>query len=374
MPLLDDPHDPVAERLEADLWFRDSDRQYVETLTRQIILQRASVVFISPNPTVLDHYGRLLVQKLRRGREIETAVLFETNKEFLIQRFNALLAPLSLDTARKPAQPEQPAQAWLLQIYSDEQLAEAQLLSRLVSDFPGVNVSLILLASPYVAQPFLSGGPGKTMLQWAIDSPEPAELNTLLAAADQTGRGPECRELLERLGHVPPAPRIPERAPEPLDPADADARAELEATVASLRNRQNLAAEPTAARRKPLPPRSAPPTQPKTTRPPGRLTKVILVIFVLVFAAAAAWLFWAGDTLNPATETISTEISVPGNGTTPTENPPLTDAASSTIAPTIPPPTGAEPGEQLPAPPSEREMLPLESGNGPAPTQKPHAR
>ena len=49
---------------------------------------------------MLDHYGRLVINKLRKMTELQIEVFLPQNTEALLDRFNQILSGLSLEDAR----------------------------------------------------------------------------------------------------------------------------------------------------------------------------------------------------------------------------------------------------------------------------------
>lgn len=197
---------------------------------RLVAQQRSDLVLTHLSANVLDDFGRRLLQRLRAQGGIEVSAIFDMSDDLLVDRFNSLLGPLTIEEARAPREnnPKLLApQAWLIQLQSGKQLPQIQLLARLARDFPAANVSFIILAHPTAAEELLESRIGQTMVRWALsdtnltqesesDAPAPAQADQ--AAAAQTMQA--FRQAQQtREAHTQPTP-----APTPM-PTPSSAKA-----------------------------------------------------------------------------------------------------------------------------------------------------
>jgi hypothetical protein len=136
------------------------DGEGLVALGRHILEQSPGAILIGAGGIVLDQLARQLVNVLRQhgaNGDVQVAILFEMSRELLLDRFNQRIAHLSVQDARLEKQ--LPAlQVWVLHVSDDEQVSRALLLARLVHDFPGAGVRLVMLASPS-AEANLGTGP-----------------------------------------------------------------------------------------------------------------------------------------------------------------------------------------------------------------------
>lgn len=213
-----------------DMFFRDDDRARMDQAVRVLSEDKQSVTLACDNDEVLAHYGRMLVRRLRQTPQMKVEVYYPSNTEALLQRFNEALAPISVEQARRADGPNVPASVWVLH---DAKLArgdELQLLLRLVHDFPGANVRLVLLlGGPAASQ----AETGRRMLRWPVKSPNDAEAQAMRHVGRLMGFEADVQALLGRLGApeavalspaqeavgaltevTDPAPDLPEAAPE----------------------------------------------------------------------------------------------------------------------------------------------------------------
>ena len=154
------------------------EEEMLEELLQLIAQQRSDVVITNSSVSALDDFGRRLMQRLRALGGIEVSAIFDMSDDLLVDRFNSLLGPLTVEEARAPREnnPKLLApQAWLIQLQSGKQLPQIQLLSRLARDFPTANVSFIILGNPAVADELLQSRVGQFMLHWPLpETSEPA--------------------------------------------------------------------------------------------------------------------------------------------------------------------------------------------------------
>jgi hypothetical protein len=213
-----------------DLFFRDDDRARMDQAVRVLSEDKQSVTLACDNDEVLAHYGRILVRRLRQTPQMKVEVYYPSNTEALLQRFNEALAPISVDQARRADGPNVPASVWVLHDAKLARSDELQLLLRLVHDFPGANVRLVvLLGGAAATQPET----GRRMLRWSVTPPGDTEAEAMRHVGRLMGFEADVQALLERLGApdvqvlspaqeavgaltevTDPAPDMPEAPPE----------------------------------------------------------------------------------------------------------------------------------------------------------------
>lgn len=134
----------------ATVTLQERDDEGLGALARHVLEEGLGALLVSTRADVLDRVARQLVHALRQhgaNRDVQVAILFEMSRELLLDRFNQRIAHLSVQAARLE-KPGPPAQVWVLHVGNDEQVSLARLLARLVHDFPGSGVRLVMLASP----------------------------------------------------------------------------------------------------------------------------------------------------------------------------------------------------------------------------------
>jgi hypothetical protein len=162
-------------------WPHEHDRSLINTLVERLQREAVHVALIGQDTHALDDLGLKLVQSLRQDAGLEVVVFFDAQDEILIGRINQRLALLSMEQARQARSASQPLQVWVMQIQTDEQCRQAQLMGRMVRDFPAVNIRLILLVSASLAPALLEGSVGRIFLPWwlpdndAVSTPKGAD-------------------------------------------------------------------------------------------------------------------------------------------------------------------------------------------------------
>ena len=131
---------------------REAPEALLQALDDAIVGQRTSVLLASDDGQALDTCGRALLRRLRQRDGLDTSVLYDMDRQLLVERFNRLLESMSIDEARRAERGAVRAQVWLLQIQAAEGIAQAQLLIRLAQEFPGAGVTLVLLAPDAVGR------------------------------------------------------------------------------------------------------------------------------------------------------------------------------------------------------------------------------
>ena len=71
-------------------FFRPFDKARLDRLVDAINHEMLSAALISDSEGLLDHYGRILVKKLREIRNLEVEVYYPNSTEALLNRFNKI--------------------------------------------------------------------------------------------------------------------------------------------------------------------------------------------------------------------------------------------------------------------------------------------
>jgi hypothetical protein len=105
-----------------------------------------SLSVVSSQDAILDHYGKLLVARLREAApHIELEVCFPASADALISRFNEVLRPCSIEDAMGNLTSQAPPRIWIVHDAAALPDHEIQLLARLVQNFPGANIRVVML-------------------------------------------------------------------------------------------------------------------------------------------------------------------------------------------------------------------------------------
>ena len=246
--MTDDKKDPTFELHSwfdgGDIFFRPKDRSRLGKALDAIVESDLGVAIIGSNEAILDHYCRMLVARMRKLERFHLDVFLPVTTDSLLTRFNEMLSEVSLEQAAKP--PVEGQAVRLLVINDARVVNDSQwgLLVRLLADFPGVNVRLVVVInkSGWPAHEKLLHSLGKKMHRWVVNVPAADEARQLMDAAAENGYQVETEALLldaglgalvttrkanilEQQGQDPDLPDLPELDLDVLlGSADADER------------------------------------------------------------------------------------------------------------------------------------------------------
>tara|TARA_A100001015_G_scaffold306897_1_gene401905 strand:+ start:545 stop:2272 length:1728 start_codon:yes stop_codon:yes gene_type:complete len=186
----------------ADIFFRAKDKHRFQTSLDAIGQGKRGLAVIGGNDGVLDHYSRMLVTHLRDMQNFQVEVFLPNDTDSLLNRFNHILAKMTMEEARKPA--DASALVHLLVVNDAKSVKQDQwnLLVRLMTDFPGTNVRLVMFIDK-------TGWPGfeklltmfgRQLYRWVVDTPSVDEAIQLMYAAREHGYENDTQLLLEQVG------------------------------------------------------------------------------------------------------------------------------------------------------------------------------
>lgn len=208
------------------IFLRPSDRDRFDYVMRSLRDNHVSLALSSDNDGVLDHYGRMVVSRLRKSGNLQVEVFQPKNTEQLLQRLNQILSGISFDDALKFEGSPSAHRVLVAEDAKSIVPRDLELLARLVEDFPGANVSLVLIFDREGMQ--IHEGAldsfGQRLLRWPVDAPTREEGDALLAAARAVGLEVDARKLLAATGYAeePPPPFHSNAAFDPDAPFDPD--------------------------------------------------------------------------------------------------------------------------------------------------------
>ncbi|MBM3336925.1 MAG: hypothetical protein FJY60_04475 [Betaproteobacteria bacterium] len=215
------------------IFLRTADRRRFDYVMQAVQQQSLSLSLSSSHDGVLDHYGRIVINKLRKMPDLQIEVFLPQNTEALLDRFNQILGGLSLDDARNGDNSPAPRRVLIAHDAKAISARDLQLLARLVQDFPGANVSLILLMDRTgIAQHEKNlDNFGQRLLRWPLEQPTRAEGESLLTVARAMGFEVEVKKVLAATGFA--EVKIPQPVEEPVgyerERSDAKTRKNLPA-------------------------------------------------------------------------------------------------------------------------------------------------
>ncbi len=229
------------------LLFRVADRMRLEGYVSALVQDNMSLSLVSGFDAILDHYGKLLVARLREAApHIGLEVCFPASADALITRFNEVLQDYSIEDAMGAKFHNAPPKIWIVHDAGALPDNEIQLLARLVQHFPGANIRVVMLFNASSQKQKLLAAFGRRILSWDIEPPTPEQAEVLLEQARAQGRegvvGALLRQITPQKKPTPHPMSLPELVAEPAPsappaqskPADA-AQASEEATRQPVR-------------------------------------------------------------------------------------------------------------------------------------------
>jgi hypothetical protein len=203
-----DRNPDIAELIGAEgIFLRTADRRRFDYVLRGIREESLSLSLSSDNDGLLDHYGRLLINKLRKTDGLQVEIFLPQNTEALLDRFNQILADLSIDEARNAQTSQAPRRVLLAHDAKAISERDLQLMSRLIQDFPGAHVSIVLLVDKIGIQMHEKNLEkfGQRLMRWPLETPTREEGEALLDIARAAGFDVEVKKVLAGTGYVKPA-------------------------------------------------------------------------------------------------------------------------------------------------------------------------
>jgi hypothetical protein len=196
----------------APLYFRHADRLRLEGCVAGLLRDGRSLALSSNREAALDHYSRLLFARLRESSPTsQLEVYFPADTAAMLARFNEVLATQSVEQAMKLSGQESAAR--IMVVHDAGSLAdhEVQLLARLVQNFPGANIRIVLLLGTSARSRKIFESFDRRMLRWDIEAPTPDQAEAMLAQGREDGCEGAVKALLQKM-----------QAPEPGEPIQAD--------------------------------------------------------------------------------------------------------------------------------------------------------
>ena len=183
------------------LLFRVADRMRLEGYVSALVQDNMSLSLVSGFDAILDHYGKLLVARLRDAApHIGLEVCFPASAEALITRFNEVLQDYSIEDAMGAKFHNAPPKIWIVHDAGALPDNEIQLLARLVQHFPGANIRVVMLFNASSQKQKLLAAFGRRILSWEIEPPTAEQSEILLEQARAQGREGVVGALLRQIG------------------------------------------------------------------------------------------------------------------------------------------------------------------------------
>ena len=184
-----------------DMFYMKKDKLNFLLSLNALVNEHLGLVVASQTPALLNYYSRMLVARLRKIKGINLEVFLPTTTDGLLKKFNDLLTNMSLEQAKN--QPVDEASFNIMVVHDANSVAEEQwvLLTRLMADFPGVNLRLVLFLDERLAgeHDSLISRIGKDLHRWTILPPTPDQAQELLQVSEENGYQSEAKKLLNAI-------------------------------------------------------------------------------------------------------------------------------------------------------------------------------
>ncbi len=204
------------------LFFRVADRMRLEGYVAALIDDNMSLSVVSSHDAILDHYGKLLVARLREAApQMGLEVYFPASAEALITRFNEVLQAYSIEDAMGTKVAVAPPKIWIVHDASALPDHEIQLLARLVQHFPAANIRVVMLLTTTSKKQRLLASFGRRILNWEVEPPSEEQAQALLEQARAQGREGAVSALLKKITPWHAATTAPAAAPPRPEPVAA---------------------------------------------------------------------------------------------------------------------------------------------------------
>jgi hypothetical protein len=226
------------------LLFRVADRMRLEGYVSALVQDNMSLSLVSGFDAILDHYGKLLVARLREAApHIGLEVCFPASAEALITRFNEVLQDYSIEDAMGAKFHNAPPKIWIVHDAGALPDNEIQLLARLVQHFPGANIRVVMLFNASSQKQKLLAAFGRRILSWEIEPPTAEQSELLMDQARAQGREGVVGALLRQIGPQKKPPLHPMAMPDLVaEPPPAAAPSEPKPAVATQEEASETAA------------------------------------------------------------------------------------------------------------------------------------
>ena len=207
-----------------EFFFRVTDRLQMESCITALSQDSKSVVIFSHSSELLDYYGAAFVRRVKQKlTQSQVEIFMPRDTEAMLDRFNQLLNTLSLDVATASRAGTAPDKVWV--VYDANALGahELQLLTRLVQQFPGSGVSIVLMFSSEATQNDDVTRPNKQFVSWGLDLPTAEQKLSAIQQARKNGQEDLAVQFFAKLtkaaSKITPAPSTVEAVAAPRRPS-----------------------------------------------------------------------------------------------------------------------------------------------------------
>ena len=186
-----------------EIFFRGSDISRFQRVFDAVVDDAQHLLVTSHYDGVIDHYGKMMLNrlKMRSGMAVETYMPAST--EALVTRFNELVNSMSMEEARGEEASETPGR---IIVVNDPKAIDSDgwaLLSRMVTDFPGLNMRLVFLLDriPSHIEKALDRF-GSRLIRWEVEPPTSEEQLVLRKEGMAEGLEFQVERVLSRINQT----------------------------------------------------------------------------------------------------------------------------------------------------------------------------
>ena len=207
----------------APVYFRHADRLRLEGCVAGLVRDGRSLALSSNREAALDHYSRLLFARLRESSPTsQLEVYFPADTAAMLTRFNEVLAGQSVEQAMKLSGLDSATRIMIVHDAGALADHEVQLLARLVQNFPGANIRIVLLLGTSARSRKIFESFDRRMLRWDIEAPTPEQAQAMLVQGREDGCEGAVKALLEKMQAPEPGEAV-QADPAGIDPLGFDA-------------------------------------------------------------------------------------------------------------------------------------------------------
>jgi len=194
------PSMTVGEAGQPPLFFRTADRFRLEGCVAGLVRDGRSLALSSNREAALDHYSRLLISRLRESSPLSPLeVYFPADTAAMLTRFNDVLAAQSVQQAMQLPGLDSPPRIWIVHDAGALADHEVKLLARLVQNFPGANIRIVLLLGTSNQSRKVFDSFDRRMLRWDIEAPTAEQAEAMLLQGREDGCEGAVKTLLKKL-------------------------------------------------------------------------------------------------------------------------------------------------------------------------------
>ena len=184
----------------SEFFFRVTDRLQMESCLSAVVQDSKSVVISSASNELIDHYGAAFVRRIKQKLPLsQLEVFLPRDTDAMLERFNQLLNTLSLDVATKSRHGLGPEKVWVVHDANAMGGHELQLLTRLIHQFPGAGISVILMFTQGTDKGDAIANQYKQFIPWSLELPTAEQKLAAIQQARKSGQEEAAVDFFNRL-------------------------------------------------------------------------------------------------------------------------------------------------------------------------------